>query len=42
MTVSDTRTLEDDRSGQILVDRLTGAGHNLADRTIVTDERSEI
>jgi molybdenum cofactor biosynthesis protein B len=42
MTVSDTRTLEDDRSGQTLVDRLTGAGHKLADRAIVTDERVEI
>ncbi|NQV79213.1 MAG: molybdenum cofactor biosynthesis protein B [Alphaproteobacteria bacterium] len=42
LTVSDTRTLDDDRSGQILVDRLTAAGHILADRVIVTDERAEI
>ncbi|MDA0369833.1 MAG: molybdopterin-binding protein, partial [Proteobacteria bacterium] len=42
MTVSDTRTLDDDRSGQILIDRLTGAGHILADRVIVTDERADI
>ena len=32
LTVSDTRTLEDDKSGQILVDRLEAAGHILADR----------
>jgi len=42
MTVSDTRTIEDDRSGQTLVDRLAAAGHILADRAIVTDERTEI
>ena len=42
MTVSDTRTLDDDRSGKILIDRLTGAGHILADRVIVTDERADI
>jgi molybdenum cofactor biosynthesis protein B len=38
LTVSDTRTLETDTSGQTLVDRLTGAGHRLADRSIVKDE----
>ncbi|MFP6741476.1 MAG: molybdenum cofactor biosynthesis protein B [Alphaproteobacteria bacterium] len=38
LTVSDSRQASDDRSGDILVDRLTGAGHNLADRTIVRDE----
>ena len=38
LTVSDTREAGDDKSGDILVDRLTGAGHNLADRTIVRDE----
>ena len=42
LTVSDTRTLADDRSGDTLVDRLTGAGHILADRLIVTDDRSAI
>ncbi len=42
LTVSDSRTLEDDRSGQILVDRLTKAGHVLADRAILPDERAEI
>ena len=38
MTVSDSRTLADDKSGNTLVDRLEGAGHVLADRTIVKDE----
>ena len=42
MTVSDTRTLDDDKSGQVLVDRLTDAGHNLADRAIVKDEVTDI
>ncbi len=38
LTVSDSRTPEDDRSGDILVERLEGAGHKLAARTIVKDE----
>lgn len=42
LTVSDTRTLAEDKSGDTLVERLTGAGHMLADRKIVRDERAEI
>ena len=42
LTVSDTRSLDEDRSGQVLVDRLTGAGHVLADRRIVRDDRAAI
>lgn len=38
MTVSDTRTLDEDRSGATLVARLEEAGHTLADRAIVTDD----
>jgi len=38
LTVSDTRTPEDDRSGDTLVERLEGAGHKLAARAIVTDD----
>ena len=38
LTVSDTRKLEDDKSGTTLVDRLEKAGHRLADRAIVTDD----
>ncbi|MEP3347425.1 MAG: molybdenum cofactor biosynthesis protein B [Litoreibacter sp.] len=42
MTVSDSRTPEDDKSGNTLVDRLQGAGHMLADRMILKDERQQI
>ncbi len=42
LTVSDSRSLEEDRSGQVLVDRLQAAGHILADRQIMPDERTEI
>jgi len=42
LTVSDTRGIDDDRSGQTLVDRLEAAGHSLAARTILKDERTEI
>ena len=38
LTVSDTRVLADDRSGDTLVARITGAGHRLAERDIVPDE----
>lgn len=38
VTVSDTRTLLDDRSGQLLVDGLSSAGYELVDRRIVPDE----
>jgi molybdenum cofactor biosynthesis protein B len=38
LTVSDTRTLDDDTSGQALVERLSDAGHRLADRLIVPDD----
>ncbi len=38
LTVSDTRTLEDDKSGATLVGLLTDAGHQLTDRAIVKDE----
>jgi molybdopterin adenylyltransferase len=42
LTVSDTRTPETDRSGDTLVERLTGAGHLLAARGIVPDDRATI
>ena len=38
LTVSDTRTIDEDKSGRVLVDRLEAAGHRLADRQIVTDD----
>tara|TARA_R110002096_G_scaffold154474_2_gene318586 strand:- start:391 stop:921 length:531 start_codon:yes stop_codon:yes gene_type:complete len=42
LTVSDTRTPDDDRSGDTLVERLEGAGHLLADRAITRDDRADI
>ena len=42
LTVSDTRTREDDKSGDTLVERLTDAGHVLAARAILPDERTRI
>jgi len=38
LTVSDTRTRENDKSGNTLVTRLEEAGHKLADRAIVSDD----
>ena len=38
LTISDTRGLADDKSGNVLSERLTAAGHNLAAREIVTDD----
>ena len=42
LTVSDTRAADDDRSGDTLVERLTAAGHVLAARDIVRDDRAAI
>ncbi len=42
LTVSDTRTETDDRSGDTLVERITAAGHVLAERKIVKDEADVI
>ncbi len=42
LTVSDTRSLAEDRSGDVLVGRIVEAGHALADRKILPDERAEI
>ena len=42
LTVSDTRTLADDKSGQTLADRVVEAGHLLAARDIVTDDKGKI
>ncbi|MDP5347376.1 MAG: molybdenum cofactor biosynthesis protein B [Paracoccaceae bacterium] len=42
LTVSDTREAADDRSGDTLVERLTGAGHVLAARALIRDERADI
>ncbi|MEL6201847.1 MAG: molybdenum cofactor biosynthesis protein B [Pseudomonadota bacterium] len=42
LTVSDTRELEDDKSGSTLVALLEDAGHKLADRALVTDDKDKI
>ena len=42
LTVSDTRTLENDRSGQTLVDRIVEAGHCVVARAIVPDDKTAI
>jgi molybdenum cofactor biosynthesis protein B len=38
LTISDSRTPAEDRSGDLLVERLTAAGHRLADRALVADD----
>lgn len=42
LTVSDSRTLAEDTSGQYLADSLTEAGHNLADRKLISDDIYQI
>jgi molybdenum cofactor biosynthesis protein B len=42
LTVSDTRTEADDRSGALIVERLTAVGHRIAARVIVKDHRPTI
>ncbi|WP_137786422.1 molybdenum cofactor biosynthesis protein B [Sphingomonas sp. 3P27F8] len=42
LTVSDTRTLAEDRSGDALVERLTRAGHVLAQRAILRDDADDL
>lgn len=42
LTISDSRTPADDRSGNVLVERLAAAGHHLADRALVRDDPEAI
>ena len=42
LTVSDTRDEESDTSGHVLAGRITGAGHELADKAIVRDDVAQI
>ena len=42
LTISDSRSEADDRSGDKLVELLTGAGHILATRAIIKDEKALI
>ena len=42
LTVSDTRTLDEDTSGKYLADSIIEAGHNVAERTLTTDDIYQI
>ena len=42
LTVTDTRTFDNDKSGAILVDKIKEANHNLLDRKICKDNKNEI
>jgi molybdopterin adenylyltransferase len=42
LTISDSRSLDEDKSGTTLADRIIEAGHELADRKLVRDEVAEI
>jgi molybdenum cofactor biosynthesis protein B len=42
LTVSDSRSPAEDRSGDLLAERLTKAGHRLADRALVVDDAAKI
>ena len=42
LTVSDTRVLETDKSGDILIERIKAANHKLTNREIVKDDKNEI
>lgn len=42
LTISDSRTDDDDKSGDLLVSRLTEAGHHLSAKAIVTDDKPAI
>jgi len=42
LTISDTRTMADDKSGRLLVELMTASGHRLRDREIVKDDRYRI
>jgi len=42
LTVTDTRTIENDKSGAILVKKIKEHNHNLIDRKIVKDEKDQI
>ena len=42
LTVTDTRTIDTDKSGGILVKKIKEQNHNLLDRKIVKDDKNEI
>ncbi len=42
LTISDTRTLEDDKSGDLLCERIQSSGHKLYKREIIEDDKGKI
>ena len=42
LTVSDTRSLEDDKSGYVLAERIETSGHQVVSRKLIMDDRQEI
>ena len=42
LTITDNRTLKDDKSGSILVNKISEANHNLVDRKICKDNKKDI
>ena len=42
MTVSDTRSLKDDKSGSVLAERIEISGHQVVSRKLIRDDRQEI
>ena len=42
LTVTDTRTLKNDKSGAILTNKISEANHNLVDRKICKDDKKDI
>ena len=42
LTVTDTRTIDNDKSGGILVNKIKEANHNLIDRKICKDDKNDI
>ena len=42
LTVSDTRTLKDDKSGSVLAERIENSGHQVVSRKLIRDDRQKI
>ncbi len=42
ITISDTRKIENDKSGDILISRINDLGHNILHRQIVSDDKKDI
>ena len=42
LTVSDTRSLAEDKSGSVLVERIETSGHQIVGREIIEDDRQQI